>query len=104
VIPFHELRVSGETSADLVEDYKAIRTLLSACTPDFASFLLYGKLDREAIKDCALFLSKVLEKDRSRPAAMWAIEMYFMLILNEVFQLGGTAQEEVTPVGLGRCW
>ena len=72
-----------------------IRELLSALTPDFCTILYNGKLDRQAIQDCAAFLQQAIGRKRDRNANMWAILLYFMLMLNMMAQGGREEQEEV---------
>lgn len=71
----------------LYDNWLAIRELLSALTPDFAMLLLDdGKLDRAAIQDCAAFLQQAIGRKRDRNANMWAVLLYFMLVINAMFQ------------------
>ena len=72
-----------------------IRELLSALTPDFTTILHNGKLDRQAIQDCAAFLQAAIGRKRDRNANMWGILLYFMLILNMMFQCGKEEQKDV---------
>ena len=72
-----------------------VRELLSALTPDFATILHNGKLDREAIQDCAAFLQAAVGRKRDRNANMWGILLYFLVILNMMFQGGKDDQREV---------
>jgi hypothetical protein len=72
-----------------------IRELLSALTPDFCTILVDGKLDREAIQDCATFLQASIGRKRDRNANLWGILLYFMLMLNMMFQSGKDEQREV---------
>ena len=72
-----------------------IRELLSALMPDFASLLVDGKLDREAIRDCATFLQAAIGRKRDRNANMWGLLLYFMLQLNMLFQMEIESQDEV---------
>jgi len=72
-----------------------LRELLSALTIDFASILWKGKLDKEAIVDCASFMGAAICRKRDRSANMWGILLYFMLIVNFMFQAGEMEQKEV---------
>ena len=70
--------------------------LLSALTPDFALFLMPdGKLDREAVQDCATFLQATIGRQRDRNANCWAMLLYFMLVLNMLFQADVEDQKRV---------
>lgn len=72
-----------------------IRELLSALTPDFTMILWNGKLDRQAIQDCAAFLQAAIGRKRDRNANMWGILLYFMLQLNAMFQCDRDDQKQV---------
>ena len=72
-----------------------VRELMSALTPDFTTILHNGKLDREAIQDCAAFLQEAVGRKRDRNANMWGILLYFLLIINMLFQGGRDDQIEV---------
>ena len=72
-----------------------VRELLSALTPDFTTILYNGSLDRAAIQDCAKFLQTAVGRNRDRNVNMWGILLYFLLILNMMFQNGKEDQREV---------
>ena len=73
LIPFSALVVTGEERPNLYNQWLMIRELLSALMPDFASLLVHGKLDREAIRDCATFLQATIGRKRDRNANMWGL-------------------------------
>ena len=79
----------------LYSDWMQTRELLSALTPDFSTLLHNNKLDREAIQDCALFLQVAIGRKRDRNANLWGILLYFMLLINMMFQAGKEEQKEV---------
>lgn len=79
----------------LYSDWMQTRELLSALTPDFSTLLHNNKLDREAIQDCALFLQAAIGRKRDRNANLWGILLYFMLLINMMFQAGKEEQKEV---------
>jgi hypothetical protein len=95
LIPFSALVVTGEERPNLYNQWLMIRELLSALMPDFASLLVHGKLDREAIRDCATFLQAAIGRKRDRNANMWGLLLYFMLVLNMLFQESIESQEEI---------
>lgn len=63
--------------------------------PDFANLLWGGKLDSEAIQDCANFIQATVGTSRDRNANMWGLLLYFMLILNALFQCSPSDQDDV---------
>lgn len=88
LIQFQPLRgADDDDHPDLYNQWNMYRELMSACTPDFETLLWKGKLDREAIQDCAHYLQAAIGKKRDRNANMWGILLYYMLNLN--FLLNG---------------
>ncbi|KAL3920131.1 MAG: hypothetical protein SGPRY_005366 [Prymnesium sp.] len=79
---------------NLYSEWVACRELLSALTPDFASILWEDKLGRHAIQDCATFLQRAIGHKLDRNPNMWAVLLYFMLMLNCMFQASSNAQVE----------
>ncbi|KAL3912741.1 MAG: hypothetical protein SGPRY_008231 [Prymnesium sp.] len=86
MITFDSLKDPEEADPNLYSEWVVCRELLSALTPDFASILWEDKLDREAIQDCAWFLQRAIGRKRDRNANMWAVLLYFMLMINCMFQ------------------
>ena len=86
LIQFNALQTSDDTNSDLYNEWVMCQELLSSLLPDFSSLLVNGKLDRHAIQDCAKFLQKALGKQRDRNLNLWGMLLYFMLILNSMFQ------------------
>jgi len=84
VINFDPLQDDG---GDLdYSTWKAYLELSSACCLDFDTFLVDGRLDDLAIKDCTTFLEKVVSRRRDRSANMWGQLLCYMLNLNFCFQ------------------
>ncbi len=83
------------TDPNLYNEWLYVRELLSALTPDLCTITINNKLDREAIQDCAAFLQLAVGRKRDRNANMWGILLYFMLILNMMFQAGQEDQHNV---------
>lgn len=54
---------------------------------DFTTLHMDGKLDREAIQDCAQFLQVAVGRKRDRNANMWGALLYFMLVINLITQV-----------------
>ena len=71
------------------------KQLISCLAPDFATFLWNGKLDREAIQDCASFMQAAIGKKLDRNANCWGMLLYFMLVTNFTFQADRGDQAEV---------
>ena len=97
LIPFDPLRDQGADGDDsnLYTDFSCFRELSSALTPDFESILYHDRLDREAIADCAQFMSRALGKRRDRNANMWGVLLYYMLQLNFLMQPTVADVEEI---------
>jgi hypothetical protein len=95
LIPFSSLVVTGEEDPNMYNQWLMIRELISALMPDFASLLVHGKLDAHAIRDCATFLQAAIGRKRDRNANMWALLLYFMLVLNMLFQETAESQEAI---------
>ena len=66
--------------------WKSYLELSSACCADFDTFLVDGRLDDLAIKDCVSYLEKVVTRRRDRSANMWGQLLCYMLNLNYCFQ------------------
>lgn len=94
-IDFDELRVDQDTEPNLYAHWTCVKELISALLPDFASLLWEGKLDSEAIQDCANFIQATVSTTRDRNANMWGVMLYFMLVLNALFQCTPDDQEAV---------
>ena len=75
-----------EEIEDLYSQWFACQKLISACAVDFESFLWNGKMDKEAIGDCALYLQGVVGSKRDRNVNCWGMLMYYMLNLNYLAQ------------------
>eukprot|EP00965_Chrysotila_dentata_P076352 2521753-Pleurochrysis_carterae.AAC.1 len=60
MIQFVPLDKNVELSAAFDNDFKRMRELISSLAPDFETFLWNGKLDAEAIGDCATFMNAVV--------------------------------------------
>ena len=95
LLQFGALATPEDTDPNLYSNWLMIRELLSALTPDFSMLLHNGKLDRDAIQDCAAFLQAAIGRKRDRNANMWGILLYFMLLLNVLFQSGAEEQKQV---------
>ena len=56
---FDELQQNEDADPNMYHTWQVSRELLSACTADFESMLWNGKLDKEAIADCASFVNAI---------------------------------------------
>ena len=92
---FAALEAGDDVDPNLYDQWMMVRELMSALTIDFTTLHILGKIDREAIQDCAAFLQKAVARKRDRNANMWAILLYFMLVINMMSQCGSEEQEEV---------
>ncbi len=95
LIKFDALRMSGEEDSELYNDWLMIRELISALAVDFESLLWNGKLDRQAIQDCAKYLQQAVGRQRDRNVNLWGLLLYYMLNLNFMFQSDSEDQEKV---------
>ena len=95
LITFDALQQTEGISATTYSDWQRMRELFSSLVVDFESLLWHGKLDNEAIQDCALYMQAAIGKHRDRNANMWGILLYYMLLINSMFQSLQSAQEEV---------
>jgi hypothetical protein len=95
LIEFTALEAAGEEDPNLYDQWILIRELMSALTIDFSTLHIDGKIDREAMQDCATFLQAAIGRKRDRNANMWAILLYFLLQINIMFQCGKEDQDEV---------
>lgn len=86
-----------DEAPDCYNPFLACSELLSSCVMDFASILWNGDLDRQAIQDCAQFLTKVVGGGRSRSSNCWGLLLYFMLALTVTFQ--GSDQDRADVIG-----
>lgn len=93
LLQFSALQANDDADPQLYPRWLMIRELLSALTPDFSSLLYNDRLDSEAIQDCAAFLQAAIGRKRDRNANMWGILLYFMLLLNMMFQ--STCREQL---------
>jgi hypothetical protein len=87
LLQFNALKVNDDADPNLYDRFKTTHELLSALTPDFTTILHNKRLDREAIQDCASFLQSAIGRNRDRNANMWSILLYFMLLINMIFQV-----------------
>lgn len=85
-VDFEELKVEGDTDPNLYAHWTCVKELISALLPDFSLLLWQGKLDSEAIQDCANFVQATVSTARDRNANMWGVLLYFMLLINALFQ------------------
>ena len=75
-----------EETFEFTEQRDANSELLTALSPDWATFLHNGKLDRAAITDLETFIKKVIGTGRrSRSPRSYAIVTYYHALLNRVF-------------------
>lgn len=87
--------LASDDIPDIFTEWTAIRELSSCLMPDFESILGDGgKLDSAAIGDCALFLQEFIGAKRDRSANVYAILMYYMLLLNFVLQSDAQTQRD----------
>lgn len=103
---FDELQESSsafESKPTLFAEWSACKELASCLTPDLAALLFNGKLDADAISDCNAFLTSVFSQNRSRALAMHAYVLYYMLLLNTLFQAGPESNEDVVKYVLSIC-
>ena len=82
-------------SANMYQDWLKMRELFSSLVVDFESILWHNKLDSEAIQDCAHFMQLAIGKHRDRNANMWGILLYYMLLINSLFQCSLSDQKAV---------
>ena len=82
----------GADDPNLYDKWMMLRELMSALTIDFTTLTIHGKLDREAIQDCAQFLQLAVGRKRDRNANMWGILLYFMLVINLMAQVRWTVE------------
>ena len=80
---------------ELYSEWLMARELMSALAIDFETLLFNGKVDRHAIQDCAQYLQKSIGKKRDRNANMWGALLYYMLLINAMFQADSGNQEAV---------
>ena len=92
MLQFEKIICPEEEDPRLWNDFKLYQELLSALAPDLCSLLYNGKLDREAIQDCASFLNATVARKRDRNINLWAVLLYFMLVINYMFQAQNLGQ------------
>ena len=95
LIPFKGLRVVQDDDPTLFNKWYEVLELSSCLMPDFTTLLWNGKLDKEAIKDVLSFLEAALGVKRDRNLAVSAPHMYFMILLNVMFQESVEALHDV---------
>lgn len=86
LIPFDGLSAQGGGSPSRSE-YDKLRHLMSALAADFDSLRYFNVLDHHAIMDCVDFIHETVGKRRDRNCASWGLLLYFMLLVNRMFQV-----------------
>ena len=87
LLKFHKLEDDGSAdSPELFQQWMQFRELMSACALDLESLLWNGKLDKQAMQDCATYLQGVVGKKRDRNVNCWGVLLYYMLNLNFLAQ------------------
>ena len=97
LIKFDELKEDGIDCEipNLFTEWMSLRELSSCLMMDFEALLMpNGKLDDEAIGDCATFLQTYLHVQRDRTANCYAILLYYMLMLNYLLQADCDTQHD----------
>ena len=78
-----------------LSDLYELKKLLSACLQDVDTLLWHGKIDKEAILDCATFMQQTCGTSRDRNMNLWGALLYYMLLLTVVAQNGPEKLQEV---------
>ena len=78
-----------------LSDLYELKKLLSACLQDVDTLLWHGKIDKEAIKDCASFMQQACGTSRDRNMNLWGALLYYMLLLTVATQNGPEELQEV---------
>jgi hypothetical protein len=71
-----------------VERWNDLKYMFSAIAPDIRDLFLTdkGKLDKDALDDCAYYLEQLTETKRDRGTNLWAQMLYAMLVLDFCFE------------------
>ena len=86
VIEFEPLECSETPD---VERWNELKYTFSAIAPDIYDLFLMrdGKLNKQALDDCANYLEQLTETKRDRGTNLWAQMLYAMLVLDFCFDV-----------------
>lgn len=82
---FHFQTRTQLPASNSTRSFMKLCELCSSLIGDFSSLTHEGKLDHEAIADCAYYCGFLVNKIRDRSASNWGLLLYFMLLLNKLF-------------------
>ena len=84
--PLNTAGVDTSKTANNNAQWTAMKEAVSCLLPDFASLLVHGKLDKEAIADCCNFVNECSGVLYNRNCNLWGFLLYYLVLLTFLAQ------------------